>query len=109
MAVAQAVNDTLHGVPNDAPMLVAVSIFALITIFVPLYAGLRFYRKDLSPWAAFVNAFIVNSYIFALWSPCVVVSIWQIIFRSKASAWKPTQHFGSVDTATQLTDASSSV
>jgi 1,2-diacylglycerol 3-beta-glucosyltransferase len=109
LAVAQAVNDTLHGVPNDAPMLVAVSIFALITIFVPLYAGLRFYRKDLSPWAAFVNAFIVNSYIFTLWSPCVVVSIWQIIFRSKASAWKPTQHFGSVESTTQLTDAGSSV
>ncbi len=109
LAVTQAVNDTMHGVPNDGPMLVAITVFALFTIFVPLYAGLRFYRKDLSPWAAFVNAFIVNSYILVLWSPCVMVSIWQIIFRSKASAWKPTQHFGSVENPPQLTDAGSSV
>ncbi len=109
LAVTQAVNDTLHGVPNDVPMLVGVSIFALVTIFVPLFAGLRFYRKDLSPWAAFVNAFIVNSYIFALWSPCVVVSIWQIMFRSKASTWKPTQHFGGVEHQAHLTDAGQSV
>jgi len=39
----------------------------------------------------------------------VVVSIWQIMFRSKASTWKPTQHFGGVEHQAHLTDAGQSV
>lgn len=104
LAVTQAVVDTVNGVPNDAPLIIGVSAFALVTIFVPLFAALRFYRKDLSPWAAFFNAFVVNSYIFVLWSPCVMVSIWQIMFRSKASAWKATEHFGLESQPTTASD-----
>lgn len=89
LAIAQSIAGHI-----DPLELVVVTMAGLITIFVPLYAGLRMYRKDLSPLAAALNTWIVNTYIFSLWCPCVMVSIGQILFRKETSAWKRTEHLG---------------
>lgn len=98
LALADTMADYYRGAPYDFGLLIMTTIAALITIYVPLYAGLRMYRKDLSPWAAFVNTAIVNAYIFSLWPPCVIVSLGHILFKKRASTWKRTEHFG-LDTA----------
>lgn len=102
LSVADLLTDYYSGAPYNLGLLAFTTVAALITIYVPLYAGLRFYRKDLSPWAAFTSSVIVNTYIFSLWSPCVIVSLWHILFKKRASTWKRTEHFGH---SAQLPDA----
>jgi len=68
-------------------------IISLVNFFI----AIRTYRPELSVWQAFIHTFEVNSYVYAHWVPCIIVSFINIAFKREASTWHRTEHMGELE------------
>ena len=82
------------GEPVYPKFLIMVATLTFIISLVNFFIAIRTYRKELSFWEAFLHTFEVNSYVYAHWVPCIVISFVHIAFRRQASTWHRTEHMG---------------
>lgn len=82
----------MRGEPIYPKFLIMVAALTFIISLVNFFIAIRIYRKGLSFWEAFVHTFEVNSYVYAHWVPCIVISFIHIGFRRQASTWHRTEH-----------------
>lgn len=82
----------LTGGPTHPKFLLMVAAIVFLMTMVNFFIAMRFYRKDLTGWQAFFHMFEVNTYVYAHWIPCVLVSFVHIAFHKQASTWHRTEH-----------------
>lgn len=80
------------GGPIHPKFLIMVTLIAYLISMVNFFISMRFYRKDLSAARAFIHMFEVNTYVYAHWVPCVLISFVNIAFKRQASTWHRTEH-----------------
>lgn len=90
--------DFMIGEPIYPKFLIMVAALTYIISLVNFFISIRTYRKELSYWEAFIHTFEVNSYVYAHWVPCIVISFIHIAFRRQASTWHRTEHLGEIVT-----------
>ena len=90
----------LTGGPTHPKFLLMVALLSVVISMVNFFISMRFYRRELSGWQAFFHTFEVNTYFYAHWLPCVMISFFNIAFKRQASTWVRTEHLGG-ETATQ--------
>lgn len=90
--IIEAVNFFLFGEPVYPRFLILVAALTFAISLVNFFIAIRTYRKELSFWEAVIHTFEVNSYIYAHWVPCIVISFIHIAFRRQASTWHRTEH-----------------
>jgi hypothetical protein len=54
----------------------------------------NFYRNKVSLLRAFVESFLVTSYIYLHWVPVITFSLSKILFGKQVSTWHRTEHTG---------------
>ncbi len=91
--VSETINFML-GEPIYPKFLIMVAAMTFLISLVNFFIAIRTYRKELSSWEAFVHTFEVNSYVYAHWVPCILISFIHIAFRRQASTWHRTEHLG---------------
>ena len=74
-------------------LLMCASLTFLISL-VNFFIAIRTYRKELSVWDSITHTVEVNSYIYAHWVPCIIISFFHIAFKQQASTWHRTEHLG---------------
>lgn len=86
--------DFLIGEPIYPKFLIMVATLTFVISLVNFFIAIRTYRKEMSFWEAFVHTFEVNTYMYAHWVPCIIISFVHIAFRRQASTWHRTEHHG---------------
>ncbi|MBX9687650.1 MAG: glycosyltransferase family 2 protein [Candidatus Obscuribacterales bacterium] len=92
--LSEIVSFFLMGEPIHPKFLFSVAALTFIISLVNFFIAIRTYRKELSFWEAFFHTFEVNSYVYAHWVPCIVISFVHIGLRRQASTWHRTEHLG---------------
>lgn len=83
----------MRGEPIYPKFLILVAGLTFFISLVNFFIAIRIYRKkDMGFWQAFFHTFEVNSYVYAHWVPCIVISFVHIAFRQQASTWHRTEH-----------------
>jgi 1,2-diacylglycerol 3-beta-glucosyltransferase len=81
------------GVPTNGRLfaLIAIAIFAIsqlnFLVAISIYRNMPF-------WKALWRSLLVILYVYVHWIPCIVISLCQIMFGKRASAWSPTERIG---------------
>jgi 1,2-diacylglycerol 3-beta-glucosyltransferase len=82
------------GQPIYPKFLIMVASLTFFISLVNFFIAIRTYRKELSVWESIIHTVEVNSYIYAHWVPCIIISFLHIAFRRQASTWHRTEHLG---------------
>lgn len=93
-AVCEMFNYFVFGEPMYPKFLLLVAFMTFFISLVNFFIALRTYRKELSVWESMIHTVEVNSYIYAHWVPCIIISFLHIAFRRQASTWHRTEHMG---------------
>ncbi len=86
--------DFMIGEPIYPKFLFMVATMTFVISLVNFFIAIRTYRKELNFLEAFIHTFEVNTYVYAHWVPCIVISFVHIAFRRQASTWHRTEHLG---------------
>ncbi len=84
----------LIGEPIYPKFLLLVAAGTFTVSLVNFFIAIRTYRQNMSFWEAFVHTFEVNTYMYAHWVPCIIISFVHIAFKRQASTWHRTEHLG---------------
>ncbi len=84
----------LIGEPIYPKFLVMIAALTFTVSLVNFFIAIRTYRKEFGFWEAFFHTFEVNTYMYAHWVPCIIISFVHIAFRRQASTWHRTEHLG---------------
>ncbi len=91
--VSESIN-FMMGEPIYPKFLIMCASLTFLISLVNFFIAIRTYRKELSVWDSITHTVEVNSYIYAHWVPCIIISFFQIAFKQQASTWHRTEHLG---------------
>lgn len=88
------------GVPTYGKFLALGAMLVFAISHLNFCFAVRTYRGGMALWKLFAHCFVVNSYVYLHWVPCIVIAFCQIIFARQTSTWHRTEHVGHAISAT---------
>lgn len=71
-------------------------VAAPFALLIPTICGIVLYENNQIKGNCLAKSLITLVYIFVLWPPCVVVSVFNIMCKKNASRWKSSEHQGNL-------------
>ena len=85
-------NHAVSGEQTYVKLLLAAFCSCGINVFFYIFWSIRTHRSPVTFAEAFKGAFATAIYFFALWCPCMLISLYKVLSQKKASSWALTQH-----------------